>query len=1062
MSRAPDKLEPQEFEISLTLGMATKPAQELQQATHLRLVENLHWRELGALEHRPSDDTNHTVAEPSGSAYDEVDACGLIVRAGVPAVVTGKHGVMTYHEAQALAQWSRSAVASSSTPDATLRYCPTSYDVSRRFVASAQFSKGSTGIWAVTSAQYNGIQVIAWSESLNGASTSRLWLKAVVAETGAVLATSEHISIGAVAALRIHACEYTESGKEGVLIVYDAMSGGSPTNTVSTVRYDYASNQFVADSNLTTDYSGAFALVKNGDRVYFGYHKDSTGRLVVEDRTVGSISSTHTSTTHGADAGIAIVKGTSNTLICSVTSTAAGEAYAEVFGTPGSAINPISAGGLTDDTFLGVAAALEERAGTTHDAVMWVQCYWNGSGVDAMRVRAIEVNFDATTPVEGLSSHLPHCQLASNGFTLRGMAHVVFSVFTYVNGAAADIPVSCFVARYRRSSSVARHDAVARICHDRHFIPSGFTYRVANAAYVDSSNNVWVTLTADPSADSVSGVSLLPQTIFLERISAARPMPMPYTNPEPGVALVAGGIPWVYDGDVASEAAPLVIPKLVLDVAGGSGTTGAFSLIAVYRWTDAAGNVYRMPSLPVSTGSISNKDIDAYVSICPMRTYDGLGLADMEPELYITEDAGSTYYLASISGAKQVYASLSGSASGEELWYRFTDVQPGVSSDPPYPFGDEIEPEPPPAFRHVATVGDRCWGVDAEDTARIWFSKPKVTGFGVEWSGTLTVTVGDDCVAVVDLGGYPTVLARGGLYQIAGPGPDATGLNGTFSPAQKLPFEVDCLDPASVCRTPMGIVFRGRRGLYALADNPRSEPGLLIDPEMLTAADIDPSVSTSYRLRVAYQEQTNEIHCITPSGDRLVYNIVEQKWSKYTTTNTTCRDLAVARGKLWRLERATVAGTDHLRSEKLYSEDGATYNDNDHDWEVRTPWIKLDGLAGQQRLWRLFVVLALPTDVGDISLITVRYYVNNSETVSRSQTWTGAELAAVYADPSTGESIARIPFAPNVQLVHSFRVYVLCTIGQANPTSGPRPLALAGEVGVRKSKGKRNPLPVKG
>ncbi len=1054
-------LEAQELEIPLNLGMATKPAVELQEPTHMRLVQNLHWRGLGELEHRPSDDVSHTIDGAFGGAYDEDGTtCGLVVRDNVPAVVTRRNGVMTYNATLDEAQWARGGVDLSAAPS-HLRYCPVSYEVSRRFVERAQFTDSSSGISHIASAQHEGVQVIVWHEVIGSGPSGKLWFKAIRAETGEVVATPEYIALSSPTISFCQACEYTESGSEGVLIAYVDYVGA--TNTVKTVLYNAALNIFSAGANLTTDYAGAFRIVKNGDRIFFGYHKNSTGRLIVEDRTVSTISSTHTSTTHGADGGIAIVSGPTNTLIVSCTDGALGEAYAEVFGSPGSAINPISAGGATNDVFYDVAVALEEQSlyGSTHDAVMWVQAYGAiGGSVDALRVRAIEINFDATTPVEGLNTMLPHCQMVTGGFTLHGQAHITLSVLTVLNGVSATVPTSCFVARYRSDGAVARHDAVARICHDRYF-QRGATglvdaFRATGAVHVED-DNAWIALPADAPADTL----YLPraQTVFLERVSAASPMPMPFAQPEPGVTLVAGGLPWTYDGDIASEATPLIQPQLFVTDSGGGPISGTFGLIAMYRFTDAAGRQHRIASTPVSTSALVTRIVTVRVSTCPMRAYDGVGVADMDVELYITADGGSTYYLATDSSGDKLLP-----ATNRDYFHSFELDQGGSTSDPPFPFdtgaGGEISPEPPPALLHVSKIADRMWGVDAEDRSRVWFSKPLVAGVGVEWSTFCTLYVGDETTAVVDVGGYPTALARGGIYQIAGPGPDANG-NGTFSPAQRLPFEVDCLDPVSVCRTPLGIVFRGRRGLYALSDGPRAEPGLLIDPEMLTAANLDPSSTNSYRLRVAYQEQTNEIHCITPAGDRLIYNVIEQKWAKYTTTNTTCRDVVNARGKIWRLEHGTVSGADLLRSEKLYSEAGADYNANDHDWEVRTPWLKLNGLAGQQRLWRLIVVLGLPTDVADISLITVGFYANNSETLSRAQSWTGAEIAAIY-DPSTGEQVVRLPFAPNVQLVHSFKVHVTCVIGQANPTSGPRPLAMNAEVGVRPSKGKRNPVAVKG
>lgn len=1037
---APPKLQAQEFEIPLTLGMATKPAAELQEPTHLRLVENLHWRELGGLEHRPSDGADVTLTAPSGGYYDETTAaCGLIVRGDEVCAVSSQHGVMPYDQVSGALRYTRADTAASNTPGPGLKSCPAPVEVSRQLVHSAQSNAGSHGVTLVASAQHDGVQVVAWIED---GTTARLCMKAIDPFTGTTLATLEYRDFASLA-LAVDACEYTEAGKEGVLIAY--VDGTFAPYTVRTFRYDAATNEFVADSNLSTNSTLAFTLAKNGDRIYFGYEKSSTTLLTVEDRTIGSISSTHTGT-HSAAFGVSIVKGTNRTLIASCTATTA---YAEVFGTPAAAITLLSA---SSEAFSGITACHETVTGITDNAVVWVNAITTSTPI-AERVRHREVDFDATTPVGGVGEDLQHCRVAAAAFTLHGRAHAVFAVNGYgVRGVS-----TCIVARWQGDFDIRKHAPVAKLMHDRFYaLPVTSSDNARNSVCVDDNDNAWVVLTGDPAVDDIDGGVLYPQSVFLARLNAARPMPMSYAQSAPGVVFCAGGVPWEFDGSTAYEAAPLVAPKIEVDISAGTGITGTFGIIAVYNFVDAAGRLHRVASQPVSTAP-TNDQLDIYVSKCPFRAFDGnTTLQDMEPDLYVTADNGSTYFLANDSSGDKMLPTTSGG------WWKFTAYDPANNSAIPLGIdgSGEIPPEPTPAFLHVTRIADRMWAIDAEDRSRVWYSKPLVAGIAAEWAVQCTLFIGGDGVAIIDVGGYPTILARDGIYQIGGPGPDANGV-GSFSPAQRLPFEVECLDPASVCRTPIGIVFRGRRGLYAFADGPRAEPGLLIDPEMLTAANLDPSTSATYRLRVAYQEQTNEIHCITPAGDRLVYNVVEQKWSKYTTSNTTCADVAVARGKLWRLEHGTVSGLNLLRSEKLYSEDGATYNENSHDWEVRTPWIKLDGLGGHERLWRLWVSLSLPSDVADISSLDVKFYANNSETLRRQQSWTGSELAAVY-DPSTGETIVRLPFAPSVQLVHSFRIHVVCVIGQANPTSGPRPLALRCQVGVRPSKSKRNPLAIKG
>lgn len=1046
------ELKPQEFEIPLTLGMATKPSAELQEPTHMRLVQNLHWRGQGEIEKRPAHYYSHTVAAPSGSAYAVSESCGLITRESDAVLVTGQHGVMTFSEITGTAQWARRSTTG--TPDSNLKYCPVSYEVTRRFVDSAQYNTENQGVYRVASAQYNGIHVVA-TVTL-GESANTLRLRAFEVETGKLVATNETATAGVARAL--HACEYTESGKEGVLVAH--ISDALTPYDVKTIRYDAASNEFVSDSDLTTNCGTEFfCIVKNGNRLLFAFEDDTTGNMIVQDRTVGAVTTTHTAT-HGCDRGVHAVVGTGASLIVSCTTT---NAYAEVFGTPANAISVFTP---SSENFLGISAARETRSGTTNDAVMFVNCVTTSTPT-GMRVRAAELNFDATTVVEGNNQFIPHVWQVSNAFSLRGAAHAVLAAFIYSTTYGQDSPAepsSCFVGRWRSSEggNPCRVDAVAKLSHDRFFSTTGDN--VPSSSYVDTNNNAFVAVTADPSewATEIQSASL-PQTVFLSRISAARPMPMPYEQPMPGVVLVAGAMPWVYDGDSPCEAAALVAPRIKLDVSAGTGFTGTFSLRAMYRRVDKSGNLYRMPGPSVSTGSITNKQIDVYVSICPMASLNGIGDDDLEPELYITENGGSTYYLATGSGLsrpKLVYTEK----TLDGLWFKFVIEQVPSTTDPEWPFpatDGPISPEPTPGFLHVAKVVDRCWAIDAEDRTRVWFSKPLVSGFGPEWAVSNTLTIADDCTAVVAQGGGAVVLARGGVYHVTGEGPDALGVGG-FDPAVKV-ADVDCIDPVSVCRTPAGVVFRGRRGFYMLNGIAVQPFGVPIDPEVLTDPTLDPSVSASYRMRVVYQEQTNELHISgVPGNDRLVYNMLEDKWSKYDETSVEVRDLALARGKLWRLERS--GSSDLLRDEQLYSRSGTNYNvDATTPIEIETPWYRLDQVSGLVRLWRVWLNLAATAVLANVDTITLSYYVNNGNTVRQSVSWTGAELAAdlVY-DPSTSDRVMRLPFVPSgdLQVVHSFKFRITCTLSDS--TSGVKPLSLRLRFGMRPSLNKRNRLTAKG
>jgi hypothetical protein len=1044
------ELDKQEQEILLNLGMATKESAELQSPGSMRLVQNLHWRGAGEIERKPATEVSVQVTTSPGAMYNPTQACGLAVCGAVPVVVTGSHGTMAYDQPSAASLW---ALSGTGLP----KFAPVSCDVSRQLVERVQGENEEIGVYKIASAQHAGVQVIAWTTR---GSTDRLFMKAVEADTGKVIAVREFITLTGES--HVTACQYTVPGSEGVLIAYCARLGTDPF-AIRAIRYDYATRDFTAPVTMVAAASFPFTipriwLKKNGNRVYLAY-RSAANVLVVEDRTISTVTTTHTAL-HDVRYGCDIVVGPTRTLIVS---TLGSNAYAEVFGQPSLYVTTVASSGLITCT-----AALEIRGvGSTHDAVLWLNEHSTAAGEPvSTHVTTYEINFTNAAPtVSPETCVIPHAWAVSNAFTLNERAHVTLALGFPRQGVTLTVesqPASCVVARYvGHVSGVARCDPVARVCHDRFFakIDTSTTefvdIDVFPSTYVDAYSNAWIVLTADPSSSPYVNASLpgyWPQTIMMCRVDGKRPMPMPSASPSPGVALVAGGYPWLFDNDMATEAAPVMFPIVRVDVSLGTGQTGNFGVIGVWRWTDAAGRVHRVASAPILTGAITNKQIDVYVSRCPMTAYDNSAGPTMATEVYITNGTTDVFQLAMTStGGRQQRSTI----ITDSIWYKFPNVVPGNGTGVTLAiFTSEIAPEPTPAFLHISKIADRMWAVDAEDRSRIWFSKPLVSGVGVEWSTICTLTVGDDATAVVDVGGQPTVLARGGIYQIAGPGPDALGL-GSFSPAQKLPYEVDCLDPVSVCRTPLGVMFRGRRGLYVFGDGLNVSPGLILDNEMLTAAAGDPSTAASYRLRVVFQEQTNEVHCLTPAATRLVYNIVEQKWSVYTQPSQTTADLAIARGKLWRADRAF--GSDFLVSEQLYSEVGAAYNDEAAGgWRIDTPWYRFDQVAGQARLWRVWLALKLATDPADSS-VSISYYTDWSDTLVQTVTWTGAELAALAA---AGDVVVRVPFMPRQQVSTAFKFSI--SVSGTSATAFPKPLALRLRVGVRPSKGKNLRAGVKG
>lgn len=1028
-----------EREIALNGGMDTKASVELAPEVSMRAVTNMRWDALGELRKRPTYASSAPVTAPSGATYSNAAALTIFPRESSVNALTHDFGVVTVDPVDPdSVLYQRREVTISSTTDSSLKYAPRGCRVSRRFIERSQFGQFE-GIYQVASAVYSGVLVVAW---IDVASPSALKVKAIDVDTGVVLSNVQYVGVTSTVFSDINAVPYTEAGKEGVLVTYSI--GVVAPYTIATVRYQATTREFIADSSLTT--TSAFSShsltsdAANG-KVYVGY-TDNAGAfpLLVKYGTIAQINggtgTTHTAT-HTASYSCVVIGGTRVLIVSSSTS-----AFAEVFGTPASAVTLFAA--AAGEAMFGVTAALEDNGSSVNRAVVYFSAY--GLGTPATnRVRVATVDFTATTPVEGTNSLIPNAWAACAAFTYDGRAYGVFSLDPVIGE-----PTSLVVARYTElnaSSGMVRHDPVARLCHDRFYSADLGVLSGAQSVSVVG-DKVHLVLTADRTAARGQASNLfLAQTLFHSTIDFAKPVAAIEVN---GAALLASGVTIEHDSDITSEHAPLVRPRLTVVQTATPSTYGSnitnCSVVAIYRWVDARGFIHRSaPSAPVETGAVTvaAERIDVYVSIPAFTAYlvdtSLTTLQVLEPELYITTDGGTTYYLAEEgTGEKKIQ---DGFDARSTTWV-YEDVHPGLTSMPQIysagAGGSELVAEPPPSFLHWAHIGDRIIAIDAEDRTRIWPSKPMVSEISPEWSTANTFTVGDNAVAVVSLGGNPTFLCERGVWQVYGAGPDANG-NGFFSPAQRISHECSCIDPLSVCRTPMGVVFRGRKGFYLINDGGQVTPfGLPIDP--LTRV---PSLSEYSYCRVVFDEVHNEVRVLDAENNRqFVFNLLEQKWSEWTqdANSQSAVDLTVCDGRVWYIHSGASAairreyGVDESQDVSLSAESCG----------IELPKVRVESVMGRGRLRELHLALKVRAagDVNDtvsrVSALTVTLETFGAGSdATETFSWTGAQLAAIGDDD--GE-VLTLQLRPRNQRCTSFSVAVSEACSGAY--SGSSPVAL--------------------
>lgn len=1061
-------LTPQELEIILNGGQNTKAGSELADASQsLREVTNLRFNQIGQLEKRPTYASEATPEIPTGSDYDRVKLTSLFTREDKVCALTDNHGVcyLTQDDDTAISYPTRLV----GSTDA-VGFAPVACQVQRSILERTQFGSNQNGIYQVASALYDDTLVIAWIE-LNGVTDPYLKYKAVDVKTGKIITPTKTTLMSGAVIYSLQMCRSGIASNEGAIISYSYGTGPAPY-TIRTIRWDAATKTFIADSNLTANskyvnHTLNQGLNVNDPGILFSFTDNTSNVIKAHYGTIATISggssTVHTGTTTGVIPG-AFISGSGVGAASLVVTYDSTHVYAERWGTPASVQTLLtSAASATPVTegVIGCTAAVEYAANDNR-AVVWANFYASESWGQTYRVRSCQVDFSSTTLSLGYSDVLPNAWLATTGFWYGERAHVGVICGTLADGASASVLLLRHASR-AASSNYTRHDPVARILHDRYFSPgigvfgghAQVTLGRDGADAVDG--NLYAVLPGDPSEAEAATYGLhLPQTIFLSTLkmplhyeSDSNPcFPVPFVEND-RVTTLASGILFDFDGDTVAESTPIDRPTVLVDATGAGSTTtaGVMSVRAIYRWVDNQGRLHRSaPSEADSVAIITNKNIVVYVSKPITTALDGLvPLQSLEPELYITEEGGSTYYLAlNSTGEKHTYDS----EYTWNTWWVFDDVQPGTVGVQLYSTGangSEVVPEPTPAFSDITRVGDRLWALDAEDPSRVWFTKPFSAGYAPEWSGSQTLFIGDNCISIRDLGGIPTIFGSSGIHQVYGSGPDALG-NGFFEPARRLPYEIGCIDRLT-CKTTTGIVFRGRKGFYLLGNGgDLKEIGLPIDPVSRAPAVADYSYA-----RILEDDVSNEIRIIDDhTGKYFIYNVLEDKWTEFSQNSEEqyTVDAVFADGRFYYLHWDETTATPTLRRE--YGVDEASYNVSTEGYSLGTHWVKPDGLAGQGRLWRLFLHMMLPSDCSDIENITLSYYTDYSDSVAQSWTWTGSELNTIY---SAEEPTAKLSVIPAKQVITSFRVRVAVTFTSAS--AGPRPLNLRVSYGVRQSKSKR-------
>ncbi len=402
-----------------------------------------------------------------------------------------------------------------------------------------------------------------------------------------------------------------------------------------------------------------------------------------------------------------------------------------------------------------------------------------------------------------------------------------------------------------------------------------------------------------------------------------------------------GGLLNVYDGQYITEQGFHLFPEGVAagtnSASGGSMSDGTYLYYAVYQWIDNKGNIHRSaPSIALSAttnagGSSQTQDID--VPTLPITQKTG-ARGEVTIELYRTEDAGTIpYKVTSVSSPEFNDLTVDTVTITDTL----ADSSI-ISNEILYTTGDVLENIAAPSCDIVTSHTNRLFIAGLQDKNEIRYSKIVRRGEGVAFNELLSIQIdptGGEITNLASMDANLIVFKRDNIYRVGGEGLNDTGQDSTLTEPELISSDVGCVDGNSVVLGPQGLFFKSAKGIYLLD---RSLQAQYIGANV---EDFNSETITSANLL----DDVNEVRFTTDGGNILVYNYYFGQWS--TFTNYTVDDALVFNNAY-----TFIDDNDNVWQEyNGYKDNGGFVNS-----KITTPWIKVSGIQGFQRVYKVAIL----------------------------------------------------------------------------------------------------------
>jgi hypothetical protein len=511
--------------------------------------------------------------------------------------------------------------------------------------------------------------------------------------------------------------------------------------------------------------------------------------------------------------------------------------------------------------------------------------------------------------------------------------------------------------------------------------------------------------------------------------------------------VMAGGDPQFFDGQTLCELGFEYYPETPTAAAGGVGTlaAGTYGVTCVYEWTDRHGIVHQSaPAVPVSVVVALNQRITVTVPTLRLTKKDNVRIV-----VYRTEADGSLYYrmqqdvtysnsVLNVTSADTVALASESLATATLLVGELLPTTGGV-----------VTAEAFPACKHIALHQDRLVMSGLVDRDLIQYSEENLGVFFPQTNASVYIVKAPAefgrVSATESMDDKLVVLQERQIGAMFGRGPNRLGQLNEFSPVTKVvggaghswaASSVSVLDADGLWFFDTGRGLRHLNRGFQISADPETELPLGSEVDDLSSSPKSSCVVTTKK----------QVRFLS-AARILVWDYENKQWSVFNTNTYGGGISGVAADGEFRFIASSGLGERVLRENSGYTSDGDS-GGTAITWIAQGSWLKLNTLAGFQRLYSIQILGKFKTDSGgpvEVAGETLQVGTRSNYEVGLDQDAPG--VFSTFTDWSIFTTNWQIENQPSVQKCESVQIYLT-----GLSYSGIRITGISLTVGVKRGK----------